>query len=333
MKQISFILFILLFYFPNLSADEQKKFLKWKKNFKILALKNDISENTFDTAMRNVKFLPKVIEYDRYQPEFYEDTKTYISKRSSIKKVKKGLAFYNENLELINEIEKKYNIEKELLLALMGIETNYGTYVGKMDILSSLSTLSFDKRRSEFFTNELLILLKLIDTNQVDYQLLYGSWAGAFGFFQFMPSTIQNHAIDYNKDNFIDLKNPIDAYASAGNYLKNIGWNKNTHCFYKIKLNNDIPKKYLNVSAKKLVNKRKIKFFKKFISNYENLNNLDENLKVAIITPDKDIIPNAETLNPAYIVFNNYEIILKWNRSLRFALAVCTLKNKINNEL
>ena len=135
MKQISFILFILLFYFPNLSADEQKKFLEWKKNFKILALKNDISENTFDTAMRNVKFLPKVIEYDRYQPEFYEDTKTYISKRSSIKKVKKGLAFYNENLELINEIEKKYNIEKELLLALMGIETNYGTYVGKMDIL------------------------------------------------------------------------------------------------------------------------------------------------------------------------------------------------------
>ena len=333
MKQISFILFILLFYFPNLSADEQKKFLEWKKNFKILALKNDISENTFDTAMRNVKFLPKVIEYDRYQPEFYEDTKTYISKRSSIKKVKKGLAFYNENLKLINEIEKKYNIEKELLLALMGIETNYGTYVGKMDILSSLSTLSFDKRRSDFFTNELLILLRLIDTNQVDYQLLYGSWAGAFGFFQFMPSTIQNHAIDYNKDNFIDLKNPIDAYASAGNYLKNMGWNKNTHCFYKIKLNNDIPKKYLNVSAKKLVNKRKIKFFKKFISNYEKLNNLDENLKVAIITPDKDIIPDAETLNPAYIVFDNYEIILKWNRSLRFALAVCTLKNKINNEL
>ena len=122
----------------------------------------------------------------------------------------------------------------------MGIKTNYGTYVGKMDILSSLSTLSFDKRRSKFFTDELLILLKLIDTNQIDYKTLYGSWAGAFGFFQFMPSTMKNHAIDYNKDNYIDLKNPYDAYASAANYLSNMGWEKNSHCFYKVELNNDI---------------------------------------------------------------------------------------------
>ena len=234
---------------------------------------------------------------------------------------------------MINEIEKKYNIEKELLLSLMGIETNYGTYVGKMDILSSLSTLSFDKRRSNFFTNELLILLKLIDTNQIDYKTLYGSWAGAFGFFQFMPSTIKNYAIDFNDDNYIDLKNVNDAYASAGNYLNNMGWDTNSHCFYKIKLSDDISKKYLNVSAKKIVNKRKLKYFKKFIKNYDELNFLDETLEVAIITPDKDIVPDADTLQPAYIVFDNYEIILKWNRSLRFALAVCTLRNKIKNEL
>jgi len=168
---------------------------------------------------------------------------------------------------------------------------------------------------------------------KIDYKTLYGSWAGAFGFFQFMPSTIKNYAIDYDKNNYIDLKNPIDAYASAGNYLNNMGWNKNSHCFYKIKLNEKISKKYLNVSAKKLINKKKLKYFKKFIIDYEKLNFLDENLKVAIITPDKDIIPDAETLNPAYIVFDNYEIILKWNRSLRFALAVCTLKDKIKNEL
>ena len=113
--------------------------------------------------MANVKFLPDVIKYDRYQPEFYEDTKTYISKRTSSKKVSKGIDFYKENSKLINTIETQYNIEKELLLALMGIETNFGTYVGKMDILSSLATLSFDKRRSEFFSNELLILLRLIE--------------------------------------------------------------------------------------------------------------------------------------------------------------------------
>ena len=215
----------------------------------------------------------------------------------------------------------------------MGIETNYGTYVGKMDILSSLATLSYDKRRSQFFTNELLILLKLIDTNQIDYNTLYGSWAGAFGFFQFMPSTIKNHAIDYNKDNYIDLKNPDDSYASAANYLNNMGWISNSHCFYKVELNENISRKYLNVSAKKIKNKKKLKYFKKFIKNREQLNFIDENLKVGIITPDKDIVPNSETLRPAYIVFDNYEIILRWNRSLRFALAVCTLKDKIKNEL
>jgi len=333
MKQISIFFFIFLFNFSNVLGDEKSDFLRWKNEFKILAIKNDISEKTFDTVMSSVKFLPKVIEYDRYQPEFYEDTKTYISKRTSKKKVYKGLSFFEKNSKLITDIETKYKIEKELLISLMGIETNYGTYVGKMDILSSLSTLSFDKRRSQFFTNELLILLKLIDTNQIDYKTLYGSWAGAFGFFQFMPSTIKNHAIDFNKDNYIDLKNPSDAYASAGNYLNNMGWKINSHCFYKIDLNNKISKKYLNVSAKKLVNKRKLKYFKDFIKNYDDLDFIDEDLKVAIITPDKDIIPDAETLNPAYIVFDNYEIILKWNRSLRFALAVCTLKNKIKNEL
>ena len=333
MKQISFFLLFLFFSFSNVTANDQENFLRWKKNFKVLALKKGISESTFDKAMSHVKFLPNVIKYDRYQPEFYEDTFTYISKRTSTKKVKKGLNFFKQNTKLINNVENKYNIEKELLLSLMGIETNYGTYVGKMDILSSLSTLSYDKRRSEFFTRELLILLQLIENNQIDYTTLYGSWAGAFGFFQFMPSTIKNHALDFDKDNEINLKTPQDAYASAGNYLSNMGWNKNSHCFYKVKLNENISKKYLNVSAKKLKNKRKLKYFKKFIMDKENLYFVDENLKVAIITPDKDIIPGSDTLSPAYIVFDNYEIILKWNRSLRFALAVCTLKDKIKDEL
>ena len=333
MKLVSILIFILTLFIHNSFADNNLEFENWKKTFKAIALKNNISENTFNLVMSDVKFLPKVIEYDRYQPEFYEDTKTYISKRSSDKKVKNGVIFYKDQSELINKVEKKFDVEKELLLALMGIETNFGTYVGKMDILSSLATLSFDQRRSKFFTNELLILLKLIDTNQIDYKSLYGSWAGAFGFFQFMPSTIENYAIDYNNDNYIDLKNSQDSYASAANYLNNMGWNQETPCFYKINLNENISDKYLNVSAKKLKNKKKLRYFKKFIKNNQILDSLDENLKVAIITPDKDIVENANKLSPAYLVFDNYEIILRWNRSLRFALAVCTLKDKIKNEL
>tara|TARA_X000001036_G_scaffold3939_1_gene3503 strand:- start:4036 stop:5037 length:1002 start_codon:yes stop_codon:yes gene_type:complete len=333
MKLISSIFILLFLYSTNVHSDNNLDFQEWKKNFKKIALQNNISEKTFDTVMANTKFLPNVIKYDRYQPEFYEDTKTYISKRTSNKKVSKGLSFYQENIDLINTIEKKFNIEKELLLSLMGIETNFGTYVGKMDILSSLATLSFDKRRSDFFSNELLILLNLIETKQIDYKTLYGSWAGAFGFFQFMPSTMKNFAIDYDNNKYIDLKNNNDAYASAANYLQEIGWKADQPCFYKIDLSNKIPKKYLNVSAKKLHNKKKLRYFRNYINDNALLDKELDDLNVAIITPDKDIIPDAENFSPAYVVFDNYEIILQWNRSLRFSLAVCTLKNKFKNEL
>ncbi len=333
MKLIRFILIFLFLNTQLSNATNIENFNKWKLEFKKKALINNISENTFDITMANVKFLPKVIEYDRFQPEFYEDTKTYIGKRTSKQKLDSGINYFKKNKDLIYKIESEFDIEKELLLALMGIETNFGTYVGKMDILSSLSTLSYDKRRSEFFTNELITLLKLIENKQIDYKTLYGSWAGAFGFFQFMPSTITNYALDYNEDNYIDLKNNEDAYPSAANYLKKIGWKKNEPCFYQIELNEKIPKKYLNISAKKIHSKKKLNFFKKYINNKNELDFLDNNLKTAIITPDKDIIPNAETLNPAYIVFDNYEIILKWNRSLRFALAVCTLKDKFKTKI
>jgi len=333
MKLIKYILIFIIFNQTYSFSNYKTDFQIWKENFKIIALQNNISEETFDLVMSDIKFLPNVIKYDRYQPEFYEDTKTYVSKRTSSKKVLKGLKFYKDNYILINHIEKKYNIEKELLLALMGIETNFGTYVGKMDIVSSLATLSFDKRRSDFFSNELLILLKLIDNNQIDYKTLYGSWAGAFGFFQFMPSTMKNYAIDHDKNNYIDLKNYNDAYASAANYLNKIGWKSDEPCFYRIDLSKDVPKKYLNVSAKKLHDKKKLKYFRKYIKNNSDLDQKFDKLSAAIITPDKDIIPGADNLNPAFIVFENYEIILKWNRSLRFSLAVCTLKDKLINEL
>ena len=171
----------------------------------------------------------------------------------------------------------------------------------------------------------------MIDDKIIDPKTLYGSWAGAFGNFQFMPSTIRDHAIDYNADSKIDLKNIEDSFASAANYLNNIGWKNDIPCFYKINLNTNIPTKYLNSSAKKIKNKEKVKYFKKYINNSQFLDQYD-NLNSGIITPDVDIIDNANKHYPAFIVFDNYELILKWNRSLRFALAVCTLRNKFSNE-
>ena len=316
----------------NASHASSLEFNNWLKNFKEIAVKQGVSQDTIDKTFKNIKFIPKVIEYDRYQPEFYEDTFTYINKRATKSKVRKGLALYKKEKISINRIQKKFNVEKELLLALMGIETNFGKYLGKMDIISSLATLSFDKRRSAFFTNELLTLLLLVDSDLIDYKILFGSWAGAFGNFQFMPSTIKNYAIDYNKNSIIELKDTDDSFASAANYLSKIGWKRDKPCFYKVNLKNNIPIKYLNSSAKKLKNKRKLKYFEQYIKDTSKIN-LDLNLTAAIITPDKDIIPGSKNLYPAYIVFDNYELILKWNRSLRFALAVCTLKNKFKNEI
>ena len=327
-----FIIIFFTFIHGTLNANE-KEFNEWLVNFKVYALEKKISEKTFNLAMSDVVFLPKVIKYDRFQPEFYEDTKTYISKRTSKKKVSAGVKLYELNKDFINSIDDEFSVEKELLLALMGIETNFGTYVGKMDILSSLATLSYDQRRSDFFTNELITILQLIDAGKIDHDILYGSWAGAFGFFQFMPSTIDNYAIDYDKNNIIELKSTEDSFASAANYINKIEWKKNKPCFIKVELENDVPNKILNTSAKKLHSKSSFKKLKKYLINDNNINKIDENLIASIITPDKDIVPDAQNLSPAYVVFENYEKILQWNRSLRFGLAVCTLKEKFENTL
>ena len=330
MKKIKlFIISILIILNSStLIADD---FNDWKVKFKKRAINEGISKSTVNNLIDKTKFLPDVIKYDRYQPEFYEDTKTYISKRTSSKKVKLGKIILNKENNIINKVSSEYKVDKNLLLALMGIETNFGNYLGKMDIVSSLATLSYDQRRSEFFTKELITLLKLVDAKIIDPSTLFGSWAGAFGNFQFMPSTIKNHAIDYNKDGSIDLKNIEDSFASAANYLSNLGWNDNTPCFYRINLNENIPDKYLNTSAKKIKHERKVKYLKNYIKNSSFLDKYD-NLTAAIVTPDAEIVENANKLKPAYIIFNNYKLILKWNRSLRFSLAVCTLKNSFENE-
>ena len=330
MKKIKLLIISLFIIFSSstLIADD---FNDWKIKFKKRAINEGISKSTVNNLIDKTKFLPDVIKYDRYQPEFYEDTKTYISKRTSSKKVKLGKIILNKENNIINKVSSEYKVDKNLLLALMGIETNFGNYLGKMDIVSSLATLSYDQRRSEFFTKELITLLKLVDAKIIDPSTLFGSWAGAFGNFQFMPSTIKNHAIDYNKDGSIDLKNIEDSFASAANYLSNLGWNDNTPCFYRINLNENIPDKYLNTSAKKIKNERKVKYLKNYIKNSSFLDKYD-NLTAAIVTPDAEIVENANKLKPAYIIFNNYKLILKWNRSLRFSLAVCTLKNSFENE-
>ena len=305
-------------------ANSEETFNDWLNNYKKFALKNNISQNTINNAFKNVKFLEQVIKYDRKQPEFFEDTITYVNKRANTSRSKKAKKLLIVNKKLFTDVQNNFHVEKEILLALWGIETNFGKHVGKMDIISCLATLSYDKRRSEFFSKQLLTLLKLIDNNLIDPNVLYGSWAGAYGNFQFMPSTINNYAIDYDGNNKIDLKLSLpDALASAANYINKIGWKIDQPCFFRVKLTQKINKKFLNKSARTISSRLEIsKWKKKGVVKFDG-SELETNLKAALIIPD------GNENSPTYLVFENYEKILKWNRSLRFGVSVCTLANMI----
>ncbi len=321
---VFFLLLQILAVNFSVNANDEVNFETWLLSYKKFALKKGVSQKTIDDAFKNVKFLEQVIRYDRKQPEFYEDTITYVNKRANISRVKIAKKLFKKNKILFTEIENKFLVEKEILLALWGIETNFGKHVGKMDIISSLATLSYDKRRRNFFSSQLLTLLKLIDDELINPNTLYGSWAGAYGNFQFMPSTIKRYAIDYDNNNKIELKSSLDdALASAANYINKIGWKKGQPCFIRVKLRNNINNKYINSSARTISKRLKIKNWKKKgVVNFDG-SDLETNFKAALILPDGK--PNT----PAFLVFENYEKILKWNRSLRFGISVCTLANMI----
>jgi membrane-bound lytic murein transglycosylase B len=322
------IIFLLLFkisiFTSTFAANLDNSFEKWLLSYKNKALKKGISQETIDITFKNVKFLEQVIIYDRKQPEFFEDTSTYVKKRATLKKAKQARKLLKKNSQLFNEIENKFNVDKEILLSLWGIETIYGKYVGKMDIISSLATLSYDKRRSDFFSAQLFTLLQLIDKKLIDPNIYYGSWAGAYGNFQFMPSTTKNYAIDYDNNGKIELINSLeDSLASAANYINKIGWKREYPCLLQVKTNKKIRKKYVNLSARKIHHRFKISNWKKMgVVNIDG-SKLQTNYKAALILPDGE--PNT----PTYLVFSNYEKILKWNKSLRFGISVCTLANMI----
>ena len=323
-KSLFFLLFLIVLLISPINSKAEETFDSWLSSYKKFVLSKGVSKNTIDLVFKNVKYLEKVIGYDRRQPEFFEDTITYVTKRANLSRTNKAKKLLEENSDLFIKVENEFLVEKEILLALWGIETNFGKHVGKMDIISSLATLSYDKRRREFFSSQLLILIKLVEDKLIDPETLYGSWAGAYGNFQFMPSTIKNYAIDYDGNNKIELKTSLkDSLASAANYINRIGLKKNQPCFYRVKLTDKIENKYINSSARDIKNRLKISDWKKKgILRYDGLN-FKTNLRAALILPD------GNDDSPAYLVFKNYEKILKWNRSLRFAISVCTLANKI----
>ena len=322
MRFLSLILFLFVCLTSNSYSDDN--FDKWLLNYKQFAVNQGVTKKTVDEAFRNTKLLKRIIKYDRNQPEFIEKTKVYVGKRVNKQKVIYAKKLIKNNNNLLKKVEKKYKVPKNYLVALWGIETVFGKHKGKVDIISALATLSFDKRRSSYFSRELITLLKLIDNKIVSLDDLKGSWAGAHGNFQFMPTSIKNYAIDYNKDGKIDLYTSLeDSFASAANYLKKIGWDKNPWGV-KVKLSKNIDAKDFTYDARKLAKQLKVKEWVQIGVK------LPENFIINPNTPARLVKPDGK-VSEVYMVFNNYEKLLNWNRSLRFAITIGVFADLLSN--
>ncbi len=322
MRFLSLILFIFLNLTSNSYSNDD--FNNWLINYKKYAVNQGISKKTVDEAFQNTRLLKRIIKYDRNQPEFIEKTNVYIGKRVNKQKVIYAKKLIRNNNNLLNKVEKKFSVPKNYLVALWGIETVFGKHKGKVDIISALATLSFDKRRSAYFSRELITLLKLIDKEIVSLDDLKGSWAGAHGNFQFMPSSIKNYAIDYNKDGKIDLYESLeDSFASAANYLKKIGWDRNPWGV-KVKLSKKIESKNFTYDARKLAKQKKVKDWVKNGVLLPNNFKINPNTKARLVKPDGKV-------SEVYMVFNNYEKLLNWNRSLRFAITIGIFADLLSN--
>jgi len=322
--KIFLIIYLFVIFNPTISLSNEK-FNEWLVGFKGRAIAQGVSKETADNALKNAKFLERIVALDRKQPEFFEKTYEYLDKRVDEKRIQAAKNLLNENSTLLEKVNTKFKVDKEILVALWGIETNFGVNKGKVDIISALSTLSFDTRRPEYFEKELIILLKLIDNKTIKYESLYGSWAGAIGNFQFMPSTIQKYGINFDGVADIDLINSFqDSLASAANYLKTIGWNEKDKWGFEIKIEKTFDNNLINTDSRNLKNKISIAQLKSLGFKNKNGTEISSTDKKEgwLIKPDGDD-------GPIYIVFDNFLRLLEWNRSLRFAITVGTLSDKI----
>ena len=322
--KIFLIIYLFAIFNPSNSLSNEK-FNEWLVSFKSRAIAQGVSKETVDNALKNAKFLERIVALDRKQPEFFEKTYEYLDKRVDEKRIQTAKNLLNENSVLLEKVNTKFKVDKEVLVALWGIETNFGVNKGKVDIISALSTLSFDNRRPEYFEKELIILLKLIDNKTLKYESLYGSWAGAIGNFQFMPSTIQKYGINFDEASDIDLINSFqDSLASAANYLNTIGWKEKDKWGFEIKIDKNFDNNLISSDSRNFKNTISITQLKS--TGFKNKNGSE------ILIEDKKegwlIRPDGED-GPIYIVFDNFLKLLEWNRSLRFAITVGTLSDKI----
>jgi membrane-bound lytic murein transglycosylase B len=310
-----FLLLALLAAFP---VHANTDFESWLAAFRQDAAAQGISAATLDAALTGITPVERVIELDRRQPEFLQTFADYMGRRITPAQVARGQALLAEHAALLDAVEQQYGVPKAVLVAFWGLETNYGATLGSFNIPASLATLAFDGRRSDFFRSQLLDALRIIDAGHVAAIDMNGSWAGAMGQMQFMPSTFRAYAVDADGDARIDLWSSLpDAMHSAANYLRRAGWRPGELVALEVRLPAGFDFRSAGVSQRQPVSKW---------------------TALGVLAADGGALPGdgraAIVLpqgwqGPAFMVFDNFDVVMRWNRSLNYALAVAQMAQQL----
>jgi lytic murein transglycosylase len=223
----------------TIGVQKENSFKQWIRNFKEDAISNGITTSTFDTAFENVKLNSRVIKADNKQAEFSREIWDYLDTATSPKRITNGKENLSNYLNTLREIEFKYRVDAEVVLAIWGLESSYGKRMGDINIIEALATLAFDGRREKFGKQQLLEALKIIQRGDITPDKMMGSWAGAMGHTQFIPTSYQSYAQDFTGDGKRDVWDPLDpsdALASTANYLAEFGWTNNQPWGIEVKL-------------------------------------------------------------------------------------------------
>ena len=284
-----------------------------------MATEQGVSKATIDKAFFQLSPRPEALKEDKKQPEFNQNFWTYVNKRVTQTRLNNGYDTLKQNNSLLNKNAQQYGVPAYVLVSFLGIESNYGYHTGNHNLIQSLATLAYDQRRSKFFTRELIALLKLIDSNKIPLDAK-GSWAGAMGAVQFMPTSVQAYGVDADKDGKIDLWNDKeDIYASAANFLKKNGWEKGEKWGREASIPKNFDYKQTGLGIKKSVNE-----WAKLGVLRANGNLLPKsNMKASLIVP-------MGHRGPAFLVYRNFDVIMDWNHSILYALSVGYLADRIN---
>ncbi len=278
-----------------------------------------ISPETTERVLGQVQLSERVLELDRRQPEFTQTFADYFNRRVTSARVEKGREMLVTHRDLLEAIRDQTGVPPQYLVSFWGLETNFGSYLGKMAIPSSLATLACDRRRSRYFTGELISALRIIDGGDVAFEDMNGSWAGAMGHVQFMPSAYLKYAVDYDGDGRRDLfASTEDALASAGNFLQALGWEAGLRWGREVQL----PEGFDYGLSRGAI--------KKPLGDWRKLGVTDAfGHPLATVPVDAALRLPAGHRGPAFLTYDNFDVIMGWNRSVYYALAVGHLADRI----